>query len=212
VDNTPPSNDPVPNLSAAALAEWDGHMESVLRGVAHALNNRAASMSALMTLCMEPDYTRESTQVMLSAEVERLRDLVSVVRAIGAPKGGIEAFDPADAARSASAVLALHAAFRDRTVTMNAKAAPVRAQRWQYVRALIVLAGRAAAADRQRAIVLELSEVGDWVHAAVAGEKNGASPYLDEIAVALGGETLSDASGFRIPTLAALRRREGRSA
>ena len=212
MDNTPPSSDPVPNLSAAALAEWDGHMDSVLRGVAHALNNRAASMSALVTLCMEPDYTRESTQVMLSAEVERLRDLVNVVRAIGSPKGGVEAFDPSDAARSAASVLALHASFRDRTVTINSKAAPVRAQRSQFVRALVVLAGRAAvAAEKQKGVVIDVTEDGDWVQAVVAGAtRNGASPYLDEIAAVLGGETLADAPGFRIPTLAALRRREGR--
>jgi hypothetical protein len=211
LDNTPPSNDPVPELSAAARVEWDGHVESVLRGITHALNNRAASLSALMTLCMEPDYTRESTQVMLSAEVERLRDIVNVVRAVGAPKGGIEAFDPRDASRAAQEVLALHAALRGRIVTITGSAGPVRAQRWMFVRALVAMAGAAASADAQAPVVLELSEAGDWVQAVVAGgQRSGRSVYIDEIATALGGETLSHASGFRIPTLASIRRREGR--
>lgn len=211
MENTPPSNDPVPELSAAARIEWDGHLEAVLRGVAHALNNRAASLSALMTLCMEPDYTRESTQVMLSAEVERIRDIVNVVRAVGAPKGGVEAFDPRDAARSAQEVLALHAALRGRVVSITGTAGPVRAQRWMFVRALVALAGRAAAADNRLAVTLELSESGDWVQVAVAGgQRAGRSVYVDELAAALGGETLSNASGFRIPTLASVRRREAR--
>jgi len=211
LQNTPPTNDPVPALSAAALLEWEGHVESVLRGVAHALNNRAASMSALITLCMEPDYTRESTRSMLSIEVDRLHEIVSVVRAVGAPKGNAEAFDPADAARSASAVLGLHAALRDRAVAINATAGPVRALRWMFVRALVVLAGRAAAADRGAPITLELVERDGWVHATATGvPRGGRSAYLDEIAAALGGEAMADASGFRLPTLASVRRREGR--
>ena len=197
-------------LSAEALMEWDAHVESVLRGVAHALNNRAASMSALMALVVEPDYTPQTTRVMLSAEVDRLHEIVGVVRAVGAPKGDAEAFEPVEAARAASAVLSLHAALRDRKVLINAVAPPVRTCRWMFVRALIVLAGRAALADRKNAITLEINEVDGWVHATAAAPLSGGrSAYLEEIAVALGGEPVA-ASGFRLPTLATLRRREGR--
>ena len=211
MQNTPPTNNPIPALSAAALLEWDGHVESVMRGVAHALNNRAASLSALMALVVEPDYTPGTTQGMLSTEVSRLHDIVGVVRAVGAPKGDLEAFEPADAATSAAAVLALHAALRDRTVTINAAAPPVRAYRWMFIRALIVLAGRAATADNRGPITLDLAESDGWVSATAAGASAaGRSAYLEEIAVALGGEPLDDAAGFRLPTLATLRRREGR--
>ena len=209
--NTPPSNNPLPALSAAALVEWDGHVESVLRGVAHALNNRAASLTALTALVVEPDYTPETAQGLLAMEVDRLSEIVGVVRAVGAPKGDVEAFEPADAARSASAVLALHAGMRDRTVTINASAPPVRAYRWMFVRALVVLVGQAAEGDRRAPITLHLSETDGWVLATTTGSTvNKRSAYLEEIAVALGGEPLAQGSGFRVPTLATLRRREGR--
>jgi hypothetical protein len=208
--NTPPASDPVPPLSASALLEWEAHAESVLRGVAHALNNRASSLSALMALCLEPDYTPHATRTQLASELERLREVTAIVRAIGVPKGDIEAFDPADAAQAAAAVIAVHAALRDRLVTINAAAPPVRAHRWMFVRALVALAGRAAAADRHAPVTLDLTEHGGWVRVTVSGSHPGRSAYIDEIAVALGGESLSDAPGFRLPSLATLRQREGR--
>ena len=211
VKNTPPTGHPIPALSAEALLEWDGHVESVLRGVAHALNNRAASLSALMALVVEPDYTPQTTSGMLATEVDRLHEIVAVVRAVGAPKGDVEAFDPADASRSARAVLALHAALRDRAVTINAAAPPVRAMRWMFVRALIVLAGRAAMADRRAPVTIDLTEQDGWVHATASGSTAaGRSAYLDQVAVALGGELLPGSAGFRLPSLATLRQREGR--
>ncbi|HEX7939433.1 MAG TPA: hypothetical protein VF483_10605 [Gemmatimonadaceae bacterium] len=198
-------------LSVEALLEWDAHMESVLRGVAHALNNRAASMSALMALVVEPDYTPQTTRAMLSTEVDRLHEIVGVVRAVGAPKGDAEAFEPVEAARAASAVLSLHAALRDRKVLINAVAPPVRACRWMFVRALVVLAGRAALVERKSAVTIDINEVDGWVHATASAAPPGSrSAYLEEIAVALGGEPLVESSGFRMPTLATLRRREGR--
>jgi hypothetical protein len=211
VKNTPPTSDPIPALSADALREWDEHVESVLRGVAHALNNRAASLSALMTLVIEADYTPEVTQSMLANDVDRLHEIVGVVRAVGAPTGDVEAFDPSDAARSASAVLGLHAALRDRKVTINAAAPPVRAHRWMFVRALVVLAGRAALTDRRAPVSLEIREEDGWVRVSAFGvTTNHRSAYLEEIATALGGEPLPGSSGFRLPSLATLRQREGR--
>lgn len=200
----------MPSLSAAALLEWEGHAQSVLRGVAHALNNRAASISALMTLCAEPDHTPNATRELLSVEVDRLGELAGVVRIVGAPTGNVEPFEASDAARSALAVLALHAGLRDRTVTINATVPPLRALRWMFVRALVVLAGRAAANDPRAPIVVELCERDGWVEATVNAASMTRSPYVDEIAVALGGELLAHASGFRVPTLATIRRREGR--
>jgi len=205
--NTPPTTDPVSTLSAEALLEWEANAESVLRGVAHALNNRAASMSALTSLCMEPDYTPQATSKLLATEVDRMRDLVAVVRAVGAPRGDVEAFEPADAAQSASGVIAMHAALRDREVKLNANAAPVRTYRWMFVRGLVVLAARAA--PNRSPIVLNVTERDGFVIAA-ADSATGRSPYLAEIARAMGGEHLEEASGFKIPTLATLRQREGR--
>ena len=143
--------------------------------------------------------------------MDRLHEIVNVIRAVGGPNGGVEAFDPGDAAQAASAVIALHASLRDRTVTINAVAPPVRTHRWIFVRALIVLVGRAAAADRRAPISLDLTEHDGWIHVAATGASaGGPSPYIHEIAVVLGGEPLAEGSGFRIPSLAALRQREGR--
>jgi hypothetical protein len=209
--NTPLSTDPTTTLSMAAHLEWEGHAESVLRGVAHALNNRAASMSALMALCMEPDYTPTSTRDLLATEVDRLHGIVGVVRTIGAPRGDTEAFEPADAAGSAKSVLGLHAAMRDRSVTIGGNPGPVRAHRSMFVRALVVTVARVAAADRRAAITLDLSEQEGWVYAVAEGATpDGRSAFLDEIAIAMGGKPLPDAAGFRLPTLATLRQREGR--
>lgn len=208
--NTPSTGDPEPVLSAEALREWGGHVESVLRGVAHALNNRAASLSALTALVVEPDYTPDITRGMLSAEVQRLHEIVGVVRAIGVGKGEAEAFEPADAARSVSAVLALHAGLRDRQVAVNVVAPPVRTIRSMFVRGLIVLAGRAATGDRNAPVRVDVTEADGWVRATAVPASGGRSAYIEEIAVALGGEPMAGASGFRLPTLASLRQREGR--
>lgn len=207
--NTPSTTAPFPALSAEALLEWEGHVESVLRGVAHALNNRAASLSAVMALCTEPDYTPVATRDLLATELERLRDIVNAVRAVGVPKGEVEAFEPVEAATSALGVATMHATLRDLAVSIHSTAPPVRTHRWMLVRALVALMARAAATDPRAAIVLELVERDGWVHFVTRPPPTGSSPCLDELVVGLGGESLG-ASGFRLPTLATLRRREGR--
>src|SRR5688572_9513570 len=92
-------------LSAAALQEWTSHVENVLRGVAHALNNRAAALSAVMELAKDPTEDTDVVGSILSSEMERVTELVAVVRSVGVPKQSAEAFAPADVAATAVAVL-----------------------------------------------------------------------------------------------------------
>jgi hypothetical protein len=206
--------DDIPDLSAFALAEWAHHVDNVLRGIAHALNNRAAALSAVIELSTEPVEDPVVIRGILGTELERVSDLVKVVRTIGAPRSGMEAFAAKDAAAEARAVLELHAEQRDRLVVIDAQdATPIRAHRWMFVRALIAAAAglRDAVGDPAPAAVTVATE-GDWVVVSANGSAPAgrASPLAAELARAMGGAPLDDRYGFRVLTLAALRRREGR--
>lgn len=203
---TTPQEDP--EVTAASLREWAHHVESVLRGLAHALNNRAAALSAVIELSSEPDDDPAATRGILVEEMSRVQDLVKVVRAIGVPRSGIEAIVPADLAPEIQSIMALHADLKDRAVKVDAASAPVvRVARWMFTRALVSLAASATAPAGERTVTLTLGQEGDWLVARAPGAKSG---YAGELARAMGGEPLGDASGFRIPTLEAVRRREAR--
>lgn len=203
---TTPQDDP--QVTAESLREWGHHVESVLRGLAHALNNRAAALSAVIELSSEPDDDPAATRQILVEEMSRVQDLVKVVRAVGVPRPGSEAIAPGDLAPEIQSVLALHADLKDRTVRIDGSAAPaVRVPRWMLARALVSLAASAVPPAGERSVTLTIGEDGDWMVARVPGGRSG---YANELAAAMGGEPLADASGFRIPTLEAIRRREAR--
>jgi hypothetical protein len=207
-----------PELSADALREWEGHLEDILRGVAHALNNRAASVSAVIELWADSTEEASSTRSLLVAEAQRLRDLVDVVRTVGAQHGAEEAFDPSDAVSAARAVIGLHAGLRERSITIASDTAPpVRTRKWLFVRALVGLAASSAAATARSghagsALSVTVSRDADDVAVRVSGDglSPGLTPYVLEVSRAMGGTPLADAPGFRMPSLAELRRREGR--
>jgi hypothetical protein len=52
----------------------------------------------------------------------------------------------------------------------------------------------------------------EWlaVRTADSGDSDGSSLLMTELVAAMGGETVQGAFGFRVPTLVAVRRREGR--
>lgn len=203
---TTPQDDP--HVTAAGLREWSHHVESVLRGLAHALNNRAAALSAVLELSREPDDDPAATRQILEEEIRRVQDLVRVVRGVGAPRDDAVAVAPADLVRDLESILALHADLRDRTVKLDAGGAPaVRVPPWMLTRALVALAATSAPADGGRTITVSISTDGEWL---VARASSPSSTYMDELARAMGGGLLPDGSGFRIPTLETLRRREAR--
>lgn len=202
-------------FSADALEEWARHVEGMLRGVGHSLNNRAAAVAAVMELSGEQDDDPAATRSILDTEFKRLQELSRAVRIIGAARSGTEALVPADLVSDVLAALQLHAELRNRQIVIEAAAAPpVRVPRWTLVRALIALAATAASEEggpRPTAIDLRDDGSGDWLVVTAGSATAGArSRYADEMARAMGGEPLGDARGFRIPTLAAVRRREGR--
>ena len=204
----------IPDLSAAALREWSGHVESVMRGVAHSLNNRAAALSAMIELSKDPAEDTAVIASIMCTELDRVQSLVAIVRSMGPPRKGIEAFAPHEAVEEALAVLALHGEHRERPVTIDASSAPpTRVPRWMFVRSLVAL-GAAAAHGVGGKVPVHIAVVGDgqWVVARVDGANAGAvhlSPYAAELARAMGGDVLESRDGFRVPTLAALRQREG---
>ena len=63
------------SLSDEARREWEGHVASVLGGLAHALNNRAAAVSAVLELSNEPGQDVAPSIAHLSTEVQRLSDV-----------------------------------------------------------------------------------------------------------------------------------------
>ena len=200
-------------LSAAALREWNEQVEGVLRGMAHVLNNRAAALSAVIELSDSPEDSRVIPS-LLKTELGRMLDLVAAVRTLSAPKGGSDAFAASDAADEAAAILQLHVAHRDHQVVIDAAGAPpVRLERWMFVRALIALG---ASTPAKEAPNIKLAGSEDWLVARLNGPGSPSArvtPLVSELAVAMGGEPLrpQEGCGFRVPTLAAIRRREGRA-
>lgn len=203
-----------PDLSAAALREWQELTEQILRGIAHSLNNRAAAISAVLELSGDADGDASATTAILGSEFDRVQEMVTVVRAIGTPLMRTEAFDPADAAREAATVLGFHAQQHYREATFRTDGAPpTRVARWLYVRALVALAADASRGGGGGAppATVTLDGDGDWLVARARERTDVAlSSYARELATAMGGEPLRGALGFRVPTLAAIRRREGR--
>lgn len=209
-DTTPPLH-----LSADALREWMLHVESVMRGVAHAMNNRAAALSAVVELSQQgPDDDPEATKSILSSELLRVSELARAVRLLGPPRSGTEAFAPRDVVSDAIALLRLHSEQRKRVISIDTSSAPpIRVPRWMFVRSLVALCASAAARGNPAHLQAAVTADGDWVNVRVDGidaELLSTSPYTAEVARAMGGEPLGDALGFRIPSLPALRQREAR--
>jgi len=209
-----------PELSAAALREWGAHVECVLRGIGHSLNNRAAALSAVLELARDSSggSTQEDPAVLtsiLGSEVERVTGLVAVVRSIAAPRQQPDAFVASDAAAEALAVLKLHAEQRDRKIVFDSSATPLRVPRWMFVRALIALA--AAAPSGKAEVRIVIADRNEWLETHVdAVPPIPLTPLVTELAGAMRGEPLAEDAtggggyGFRVPTLSALRRLEGR--
>lgn len=207
------TENPTPALSTTALQEWTQHVEAVMRGLAHALNNRAAAISAIIEFSREPDDDPEATRAILGTELQRVLELAGVVRAMGPARGGPEALAPQDVLSEVNTLLRLHADQRDRNIEIDATTAPpVRAPRWMLQRALIVLCAAAPTSDPSaRTLRARLVQDGDWLLVRVDPPADGAvndSVYVAEMARGMGGEPLR--GGFRIPTLEAIRRREAR--
>jgi hypothetical protein len=211
---TPEEPQKFPRFSDAALRDWNQHVEEMMRGIAHALNNRAAALSAVLELSREPDGGGDQAVMknILTTELSRVRELADIVRLVGPPRSGTEAFSPDEAAQQAAAVLRLLTDHGDRITFVDARGAPpIRVERWMFVRALVVL-GATARVDRvTEPVPVHVAGDAEWLEVRLtdAAAPPAASVYLAELVQAMGGELLAT-RGFRVPTLAAIRQREGR--
>lgn len=198
-----------PTFTKAALEEWSRVVEDVLRGIAHSLNNRAAALSAAVELSSDPSEDAGIVASILAPEMERMSELVAIIRTVSVPRPS-EAFLPIEASKDALAVLRIHPDHRERKFAFRGgDSTPIRVPRWLFARALIVLGILAARSNTE--IEISAEERDDWIEVRAAPSV-AESVYLAEAAQAMGGETLpGDVSGFRVPTLAAIRRREGRA-
>lgn len=184
-------------------------MESILRGVGHALNNRAAALGALMELA--DDGMDAGMRDLAEGEVRRVSQLARALLILG-DAGEAQAFAPADAGREALALLEVHRDVRTGVPALEAeRAAPVRVRRDTFLRALVALVAGATsvAAPRQ---TLSIAAEEPWVAVEISPRPDHSlSPLVAELARAMDGEPLAAPRyGFRVPSLEAIRRREGR--
>lgn len=196
-------------LSAEAAAEWIHHVESILRGVGHGLNNRAAALGALVELA--DGGMDAGMRDLAQGEVRRVGQLARALLVLG-DGGGAQAFAPADAGREALALLEVHRDVRTGVPVLEAeRAAPVRVRRDTFLRALVALAaGTASAVAARRTLSIVAEE--PWVTVEISPcPDQPVSPLVTELARAMDGDLLpAPRHGFRLPSLEAIRRREGR--
>ena len=211
MSDDPGRSEPSPALSAAAAAEWIGLVGSVLRGIAHGLNNRGAALAALAELTSDPAEHASVLHEILAAEQLRVRELAHAVRMISEWRGAAEALLPADVIGDVSVVLAHHPDLRDGAVQIEAdQGSPIRVPRWAFVRALLAVAAYLTGGTRANPRRIVITTEGDWLVITADHPAHTASRLAIELAHLMGGDALDGRYGIRLPTLAALRRREGR--
>jgi hypothetical protein len=210
---------------------WLGVSDALLRGVGHALNNRAAAISAVVqVLASEAEGPLEGA---LREETERLQRVVELLRLL--PRRWESEPEPVlvdDVVRSAIELLVLHADLPETRYewTTEGSLPPVLAEPSLLTHVLCLLgtaAAREAARTGARSVALRGSSTGDAVRVEISvGEGNPAYASPDE----RGGSADADAAGallaraggsfeveteeglklsFTLPTLAAARRRGG---
>lgn len=198
--------------------DWSSLTDALLRGVAHALSNRAGALTALRDLGSSDDEGRE----LLGGEIERLAQLLRLLRLVPAEPGASpEALDVAAVVRDAVAVLGLHPQARDLrwTLPVVGTPQPVRAERWVLLRALLLLcAGALADSTARGASELAVTTSGDasTTVVSIGGDDATAtrwrepSAYARALATRLGAGLSWDEGPLelRLPTLGELRRVE----
>lgn len=200
---------------------WATLLEALLRGIIHALSNRAAGVLALAEI-PPAEHDAESLG-MLPHEGRRMQELLRLVKLLPAEPAAVPAALVADEVMAdALAIMMLHPSGRELTwhVAESRAAQPVRVERWVLLRALLLLMDAArerAAAGGIRAVELRLSDSADSAAAVVALSVADADrsrlpaeaigdPYLASLVQRLGGTLFAGHElVLTIPTLAARR-------
>ncbi|MCU0648088.1 MAG: hypothetical protein MUF00_08840 [Gemmatimonadaceae bacterium] len=216
---------------ALARAVWQAELDELLRGVAHALSNRVATISAAAYMASGGEALDPAMVAALSAESERLETLLGDLRLLPAPlEPGAEPLLLDELARHALALHRHHLPLRDVPVIIDADATAQPAYgnpaRVLHLLLLVLTAARAVAMARRRRHesvppMITCSVSGDaqrtLLVAQVAGASDVSAPEqalrvvhaIDVFARALGGTASIDAAHgavqLALPTLSAAR-------
>jgi signal transduction histidine kinase len=206
----------------AGVARWLAIHDELLRGIAHALGNRAATMSAaaFMLDFEGADVARHAA--VLRAEGEALEELLGALRVLPRrEESAAEPVMPGDAVRVALAILAHHGDLRGVpvSVSLGDDVPPVYADPIALQHALLVaLTAACRAAGAGGRARLDVTSDGDAVHfaalaegAVFGGETADPEANADAAAWLLeahGGSATPHAAGclLQLPTLQAARR------
>jgi len=205
-----------------AQARWMSIHDDLIRGIAHAMSNRVATLSANVWMMSQGGQRGTDAAAVLQSEIERLEELLVQLRIL--PKGDAapEPLLAIDSARTAVSLHAHHGNLRNQPCTIDdpGSVPPARAEPQALVHALLVAmtAAREAAGREGRAVV-RLRSDGDYVQfvATVDGkdvvDRGDQRFALDALAAAQllaasGGRARSHAYGcvVEVPTLASSRR------
>ena len=205
---------------SASDAAWADESDAIVRGLAHALSNRILALGMAGESLDDPDErARADARAQVRVEAERLAQITRLLKLLPRDgQGRPQALQLAEVLADALALHAHHLELRDSPVStaVAASALPVRVERWALLRALVLLvaAARRAARDatsRGGAVVISVegSDEECWVRS--EGRLGAPGGDLESLATAMGGRVESD-GGLRLvlPSLAAVRRREGR--
>jgi hypothetical protein len=142
---------------------WPVLIDSLLRGIAHALSNRTGALMALTGL--DPADQDDESRALLPSELSRLHDLTRLIKLLPADVGArSEAILVGDVIAEAVALLSLHPLARDLQwrVEGDQESTVVRAERWALLRLLLLtLNGARSDADKTGADTVLIRVAGD---------------------------------------------------
>lgn len=176
---------------------WACVSETLVRGMAHALGNRIATIGTIAELLRVSADDPRAMSEMLGIETERLEDLLEQMRALSARSGGrMEAMRLSDAVAGAMDLHSYHPERRAIAVTVEPgdESRPVLGDPLQLQRQLLILldaATHAALAHVSRAVRIRFGLMGKVGVVRVImgnGPETGALPECAPGAIALGVE------------------------
>lgn len=199
---------------AARGPSWAEEGDALVRGLAHALSNRVSALSmASDELLDEAPAVREEARERIATEVARLAALDRLLKLVPADRGARpQALLPAEVLADAVALHAHHLELRDVPIVeaVDPATPPVRVPRATLLRALVLLLSCGRRAAGGGGVVVRLG--GDDSALRVAVAPAGDPGEAETLAASLDGrvERADGALTLVLPSLAALRAREGR--
>lgn len=194
---------------------WAEEGDALVRGLAHALSNRVAALSlAADDLHDEAAEVRQDARARIATEVERLAALDRLLKLVPAERAARpQALLPSEVLADALALHAHHPELRDVPIAHESTEAapPVRVPRSTLLRLLVLLLSSARRAADGGGVSVRLN--GDDAELRVTVAPAGEPGEATALAASLGGRVEREEAGLALvlPSLAALRAREGRS-